>query len=68
MPDPASLFASMLFGIIGLAVFVYGKKQLLWRPMMIGVSLMTYPYFVSQLWLLYLVGAGLCAAVVLWRD
>jgi hypothetical protein len=68
MPDPASLFASMLFGIIGLAVFVYGKKQVLWRPMAIGVGLMAYPYFVSQLWLLYLIGAGLCAAVVLWRD
>jgi hypothetical protein len=68
MPDPASLFASMLFGIIGFAAFVYGKKQVLWRPMVIGVGLMAYPYFVSQLWLLYLIGAGLCAAVYLWRE
>ena len=58
----------MLFGIIGFAVFVYGKKQVLWRPMVIGVGLMAYPYFVSQLWLLYLIGAGLCAAVYLWRG
>ena len=68
MPAPAALFASMLFGIIGLAVFMHGKKQLLWRPMAIGLALMVYPYFVSQLWLLYLIGAALCAAVYLWQD
>ena len=68
MPDPASLFASILFGIIGFAAFVYGKKQVLWRPMAIGVALMAYPYVVSQLWLLWLIGAGLCAALVLWRE
>jgi hypothetical protein len=68
MPAPASLFASMLFGIIGLAAFVYGKKQMLWRPLVIGVALMAYPYFVAKLWWLYLIGAGLCAALYLWRD
>lgn len=68
MPAPAYLFASMLFGIIGLAAFVYGKKQMFWRPLVIGVALMAYPYFVTQLGWLYLIGAGLCAALYLWRD
>ena len=40
----------------------------LWKPALIGVALMAYPYFVSQVWLMYLIGCALCAAVFLFRD
>jgi hypothetical protein len=32
-------------------------------PKWIGIGLMLYPYAVSQTWLLYAIGAGLCAAL-----
>jgi len=58
--SPAALFASMLFGAVGLGAFLYGKKMVLFKPMVIGVVLMAYPYFVPQTWLIYTIGCALC--------
>jgi hypothetical protein len=58
----------MLFGVIGMAAVIYGRKSALWKPMLIGVVLMTFPYFVPQLWLLYVIGAALSAALFVFRD
>jgi len=66
--SPANLFAGLLFGAIGLAVFSYGKKMTVVKPMIIGVALMAYPYFVSQTWALYGIGVALCVALYLFRD
>lgn len=68
LPSPAVMFASLLFGIIGLAAFVYGKKSMNWKPMVIGIALMAFPYVVDETWLLYAIGAALCAALFVFRD
>jgi hypothetical protein len=68
LPSPAVLFASFTFGIIGLAAFIYGKKSLKWKPMIIGVALMVFPYAVNETWFLYAIGAALCAALFVFRD
>jgi len=65
---PAAVFGSLLFGAVGLAAFIYGRRMVLWKPMVIGVVLMAYPYFVSQTWLLYSVGCTLCLALYVFRD
>jgi len=68
LPSPANLLGSVLFGIVGFAAYRYGKKAGSMNPMVLGVSLMVYPYFVSQTWLLYAVGCGLCAGLYFLRD
>ena len=68
MPTPAALFGLMIFGVIGLAAFLYGKKQALWKPAIIGLVLMVYPYFVAETWILYAIGGALCLALVLFRE
>ena len=68
MPTPAILFAWILFGAIGFAAFLYGKKFLHVKTMVIAVALMVYPYFVSETWLLYAVGVALCAALYFFRG
>jgi hypothetical protein len=68
LANPALLFGSFLFGAIGLAVFVYGKKLALWKPMVIGIALMAYPYFISRTWMMYLIGVALCGALFVFRD
>ena len=60
LPSPAYLFGAILFGIVGYAAWRYGKKQRLPTFKWLGVALMLYPYAISQTWLLYAVGAGLC--------
>ncbi len=68
MPSPAVVFAWVVFGVIGLVAFRYGKKHGLWQPLAIGIVLMVYPYFVAQAWLLYAIGAALCVALYVTRQ
>ena len=51
----------MLFGSIGLGFFVYGKRQGAPVPLACGIALMVFPYFVSNNWIMVLVGAALMA-------
>lgn len=64
----AKIFAYIIFGAIGFAAFVYGKKNKFVRPMIIGFALMAYPYFFSGTLLLYLAGIVLTAALYFWRE
>ncbi len=64
----AKIFAWIIFGLIGFAAFLYGKKSKSFRPMLIGLALMMYPYFISGTFFLYLVGIALTAALYFWRE
>ena len=59
--DEASLWWGLLFGSVGLGYFVYGKRQHAPVPLVCGLGLMLFPYFVSSAWALVLVGSGLVA-------
>ena len=63
-----SLLIGFVTGIIGLAYFVYGKKQSRPVPLIAGIGLMVYPYFIDVLWLALVVGVALAVApfVVKW--
>ncbi len=52
---------SVLFGAIGLGYFTYGKKQKAMVPLLCGLALMVFPYFVPNTTLLVLVGVVLSA-------
>jgi len=51
----------LLFGSIGLGFFIYGKKQRAVVPLMCGLALMLFPYFVPNVVLLVAIGALLIA-------
>jgi hypothetical protein len=51
------LLWGLLFGSIGLGYFIYGKKQRSIAPLVCGLALMVFPYFVSNLMLLVGIGA-----------
>lgn len=57
--NTAQLIWGVAFGSIGLGYFVYGKKQGAFVPLLCGVALMVFPYFVSNTSLLVLVGTVL---------
>jgi len=59
-----NILAGLIFGTIGWGAFSYGRKLELWKPIAIGLTLMTYPYFFSNPWLMWGVGVGLL--VLLW--
>lgn len=59
--DTAWLLWGLLFGSIGLGFFVYGKKQRALVPLLCGLVLMIFPYFVSNAILLVAIGVTLVA-------
>lgn len=56
------LLWGLLFGSIGLGFFVYGKRQKAVVPLICGLALMIFPYFVSNT--LLLVAIGIVLAVL----
>jgi len=57
----ASLILELLFSAAGVGYFVYGKKQRATIPLVCGLLLMIFPYFVSSTILLVILGVGLLA-------
>ncbi len=62
------MIGGILFGSIGFVAFMYGKKNALFKPIMIGILLMAYPYFLRGTLAIYLVGVGLTAALYIFRE
>ena len=67
MAGESTLWWGLLFGTLGLGYFVYGKKQRIVMPLVSGIALMVFPYFVSNVFLLVIVGAALLALPFLFR-
>ena len=57
----SQLLWGTLFGAVGLGFFVYGRRQRVVVPLLSGVALMLFPYFVSNAILLVAIGAALMA-------
>jgi hypothetical protein len=51
-----TLIFSILFGSVGMGYFVYGKKQQAALPLLTGIVLCVFPYFVSNVYVMVLVG------------
>ena len=57
-----SLWVSVVAGAIGMGYFLYGKRQAKYVPMLAGVLLCVFPYFVESLLALSVIGLLLVAA------
>jgi hypothetical protein len=57
--NTSSLLWGLLFGSIGLGFFMYGRKQRAVVPLVCGLGLMVFPYFVTNTVLLVLIGVAL---------
>lgn len=54
--NPVTLMSGIFIGLVGMAIFMYGKKQTAPRPMVAGALLCVYPYFVTSaiaLWTIF---------------
>jgi predicted membrane protein len=56
------LLWGLLFGSIGLGFFVYGRRQRRVVPLVCGLALMVFPYFVTNTIVLVVIGIALIAA------
>jgi len=67
LPTPAYLFGMILFSVIGIAAYRYGRKNSRKTTRWLGIALMLYPYVIFETWQLYVVGIGLCVSLYIWR-
>ena len=63
LPSPAYILGAIFFGLVGFAAYVHGQRAGRSRTKWLGVALMVYPYAISQTWMLYAIGAALCAGL-----
>lgn len=59
--NASTLLWGVLFGSIGFGFFLYGRKQRAIVPLVCGLALMVFPYFVSGTLLLIAIGVALMA-------
>ena len=62
------LMLSLLFGAIGMGMFMFGKKTQHLIALGAGCVLMVFPYFISNVWLMLLIGSGLTATPFVIRE
>ena len=60
--NATSLVIGIFTGAIGVGYFMYGKRQARFVPLIAGMLLCIYPYFVESVTWLVLVGVALMAA------
>ena len=63
----SSLLWGLLFGSIGLGFLIYGRRQRAVVPLVCGLALMLFPYFVSNTILLVGIGIALMAIPYFFR-
>lgn len=63
-----NIISGIIFSIIGWYAFIHGKREKSMRPMVIGIVLMVYPYFISSTFLAVTIGIALTAALYFWRE
>ncbi len=67
-PTPAYIVGAILFGLIGLFAYYYGKRRERRAIKWLGVALMLYPYVVPNTLALYAIGIALSAAAWFYRE
>ena len=59
--EPGSLIASFLVSGVGFVAFSYGRSRRRLPQLVVGVTLMLFPYFVSSVPLMLIIAATLLA-------
>ena len=67
MTSESELLWGVVFSSVGLGFFIYGKKQTMIIPLVCGVALMVYPYFMPNTVALVLAGLVLVAIPYFFR-
>jgi hypothetical protein len=62
--NPYNILAGLIFGTLGFGAWQYGRTLDRWKPKVIGIALMLYPYLVSVDWMLW--GIGVALLILLW--
>ncbi|GAA5483427.1 hypothetical protein [Haloferula sargassicola] len=68
MFHPYQLLAGFVFGTIGWGIWRYGRSLDRWKPKVIGVALMGYPYLITNVIWLWVIGVALLVLFFFQHD
>ena len=68
LPSPAWIVGCILFSLVGMWAWYWGKARKEPRIRWLGLALMLYSYVTSPTWLLYGAGIALCGAIWWYRP
>ncbi len=57
-PGPGLLFSGLMISMVGLGVFMYGKRAAKPGSLLAGLALMVYPIFVTSVLWMWVIAAG----------
>ncbi len=64
----STILLAVLFSLVGWAAFRYGRKNSEPRPLVLGIALMLYGYFVTNAWVSLAIGSVLTLALFFPRE
>ena len=62
------IWSNLMIGCLGTAYFLYGKKAGRPWPLAAGLLMCIYPFFISDVILLWLITIAICVAVYFLRQ
>ena len=66
--DPANLLSSIIISCIGYGCYRYGRGAGKFYPVLGGIAMFIYPYFVSSVLLMWLIETALLAGLYFLRE
>ena len=67
--NPGLVASGLMISIVGLAIFIHGKKMEKYKSLAVGLAMMVFPMFVpSVLWMWLIAGACVAGLYVLPVD
>ncbi len=56
--NPGALFSGLVIGMVGMVLFMWGKRRADFRVLAVGAVMCVYPYFVESVLAQWLIAAG----------
>lgn len=66
--NTANIIANLIFGSVGFVFLMYGWKNKEPKPLVFGLGISIFPFFITNTILIYVIGTGLIAWAYFWRD
>ncbi len=66
--DPATLFLGIVFSGIGFVAYRFGRRMELIPPVVLGIALMIFPWFVDRALWIFIIGSALTLLLWVFRE
>lgn len=68
LPEPLAVVGMVIFSLLGIWAIKEGRREANIKQLLLGIGLVGYSYFTSEVWLVWLIGVVLSVAVFKVRE